>query len=305
MVDYSRFKDVNVLVVGDLMLDRTLTASVDRISAEAPVPIARALSESYAAGGAGNTAMNVSTLSAKCTVAGVYGNDASGLKLWELFKESGLNVVAPDRYSPTIVKLRTVCSRTHQQLPRIDWDTQIPSEVSHALAERLSPEVLKPFDVIVVSDYAKGTVSWKLMQRLVESGRPVFVDPKPANAKWYNNVFLVKPNGGEARQLTGLDGAAAAKKLSEEWGSRILLTRSDQPAVLYADGVLTELQVLSHEVSDVTGAGDTVIATLAVAYAAGVPLVDAARLAMRAASIKVTKRGTVPVSLDELIESAG
>jgi len=296
-----------VLVVGDAMLDRYWFGAVDRISPEAPVPVVRVQREEERLGGAANVALNVQVLGAQCTLLTVVGDDAPGRRLGELLAEHGVAaVMGTDAALQTVVKLRVI--GRSQQLLRIDFESPPPHEV---LQQMLADyEALLPtHDLVLLSDYGKGGLTH--VARLIElaraAGKPVLVDPKGSDYSRYAGATVITPNRSELAQVVGpwadeADLQARAVALRDRLGLQaLLLTRSEDGMSLYdAQGQL-HLPTEAREVYDVTGAGDTVIGTLAALMACGVPLRDAAALANQAAGIAVSRFGTVAVRHADLL----
>ena len=305
--------DRPVLVIGDVMLDHFIVGSVDRISPEAPVPVVRFAREDYRLGGAANVANNIRTLGATVELIALAGEDAEAERLrHELaairIGSSGL-VIDPARM--TTRKTRVVTTR-NQQVARIDYETdeEVSGAVEAALVsqvERLAPAA----SAILLSDYLKGTVSKRVAEAAIASakanGIPVTVDPKVPHTSFYKGATLVTPNHHEAAAVTRMrlrtdqETSVAARQFKKAVGcENVLITRGEQGMWLHTSAGDTSLPAEAREVSDVTGAGDTVIATITLALAAGVPILDAARLANRAAGIVVGKFGPATVSADEL-----
>jgi D-glycero-beta-D-manno-heptose-7-phosphate kinase len=309
----QRFPGRRVLVVGDVMLDEYVWGSVRRISPEAPVPVVELDRRSHAPGGAANTAANVAGLRAEVFLAGVVGGDESGRRLLETLEAHGVHregvFVDPSR--PTTTKTRVVAHG--QQVVRIDQEHRCgPGAILEAQLLRFVEDRMEGVDACILSDYAKGVVSANLAQRVIRHAvgrnKPVIVDPKGADFAKYRGATLVKPNLHEAglflrREVTSTeDVVEVGQRLQDLLGSQgVLLTRGAEGMCLFeGDGEPLHILAQAREVYDVTGAGDTVAATLAVALAAGASLEQAARLASRAAAIIVGRVGTTAVRFDEL-----
>ena len=309
----SRFPQQTILVVGDVMLDHFVIGSVERISPEAPVPVVRFAREEYRLGGAANVAANLRALGARVEVVGLVGQDAEGDRLRQELETIGVSisglVVDPGRC--TTRKTRIVTSR-NQQVARIDYedDGEATAEIARALIaqiDRLAAEAT----AILISDYLKGVVSAAVAAAAIAAsaarGIPVTVDPKVPHAGYYRGATLVTPNHHEAeaithrRARTDAEAAECAGTLCDVTGcTSVLITRGEHGMWLHTPYGDTALPAEAREVSDVTGAGDTVIATLSLALAAGADLADAARLANRAAGIVVGKFGPATVTREEL-----
>ena len=302
-----------VLVVGDLMLDRYVAGAVDRVSPEAPVPVMRVDRETEMPGGAGNVARNVASLGGRSALVGSVGDDAAGARLTELLAdEEGLTlhaVVRPD--APTTVKTRYLASG--QQLLRADVESAAapPPDVLSRIADRARAE-LPGADVVVLSDYAKGVLSDGVVAEIVaaaaSAGAPVVVDPKSPDLARYRGAFLVSPNQDELARATGTAigddrsaASAAGKAVTEAGVGAVLVTRGAQGMTLVvAGGEPLHLRTRPRQVFDVSGAGDTAVATVAAALAAGHGLEEAAALANACAGIVVGKVGTATVDAGEL-----
>lgn len=302
-----------VLCAGDVMLDRFIYGQVERISPEAPVPVLRVSDERAMLGGAGNVARNLAALGAHVSFASAAGSDEPGEEISRMLAAvPGLDarlVVAPGRR--TTVKTRFIAMG--QQILRADRETVEP--LAPALQADLIAHVralLAQAQVLVLSDYGKGALTAEVCRAAIEAARglgiPVVVDPKGRDYSIYRGASVVTPNRKELAEATGLDCrddasvAEAARRIIAECGvGAVLATRSqDGMSVVAADGTLAHLPAEAREVFDVSGAGDTVVSTLAAALAAGLPLVDAASLANSAAGIVVGKVGTAVAYLDEL-----
>ena len=295
-----------VLVVGDVMLDRYWFGDVERISPEAPVPVVKIARSEERPGGAANVARNAAALGAQATLLSVVGDDEPGRALARLLE--GERVQASflrDAAAPTTVKLRVIGRQ--QQLLRIDFETAPSHEVLAAkLAdfERLVAEA----DLVILSDYGKGGLAHiaTMIARARAAGRPVLVDPKGDDYTRYRGATLLTPNRNEFRQVAGrwrdeAEFTAKAQALRRDLAlDALLVTRSEEGMSLYTGGGALTIPAQAREVYDVSGAGDTVIATLGVLLAAGAPLPDAVRIANEAAGVVVGKLGTAVVQPHEL-----
>jgi len=312
-VTAASFKRARVLVVGDAMLDRYWVGDVERISPEAPVPIVRIDHEEERAGGAANVARNAAALGAQVTLLSVVGADEAGERLEALLKYERVHPkLYHDRAIKTTVKLRVIAGRK-QQLLRVDFETTPTHEV---LASKLRDfdQMLGNMDIVVLSDYGKGGLTHivKMIDMARRAGKRVLVDPKGlSNAKGddysrYRGATLITPNRSEFRQVVGAwkderDLTERAQQLRRKLNAKALLvTRGDEGMTLYQDRARLHVATQAREVSDVSGAGDTVIATLGVALASGAGMKEAVRLANRAAGIVVGKFGTAVVTPKEL-----
>ncbi|MDB5915514.1 MAG: ADP-heptose synthase-like protein [Ramlibacter sp.] len=295
-----------VLVVGDAMLDRYWHGAVERISPEAPVPVVKVAREEERIGGAANVAYNISTLGAQASFLGVVGDDEPGHKLEKLLKDTGIRAhLKRDPGLRTTVKLRVIGRQ--QQLLRVDFENEPDHEVLALQTEAFSA-LLAQQDAILFSDYGKGGLTHipAMIEAARGAGKPVLVDPKGSDYTRYRGASVITPNRAELQDVVGRwnsedDLRTRAQNLRTSLGLQaLLLTRSEEGMTLY-DGQ-GELTVTAHarEVFDVTGAGDTVIATLAAMVAAGMNLRAALPIANRAGGIVVGKFGTATVSYEEL-----
>ncbi|MDP3859314.1 MAG: bifunctional D-glycero-beta-D-manno-heptose-7-phosphate kinase/D-glycero-beta-D-manno-heptose 1-phosphate adenylyltransferase HldE [Stagnimonas sp.] len=301
------FAAARVLVAGDVMLDRYWSGSTSRISPEAPVPVVRVRGDESRPGGAANVALNLAALGVQASVLGVVGDDEAARTLAKALAERGVQAELMPGSAPTITKLR-VMSR-NQQLLRLDFEEALaPAHDAGAFAARLRAR-LPAVDVLVLSDYGKGTLSGvaELVAAARAAGKPVLVDPKGRDWTRYAGATLLTPNTGELEAVVGPcpDTAtlvAKGERLRDELGLKALLvTRSENGmSLLEAGRAPLHLPTQAREVFDVTGAGDTVIATLAGALAAGSSVAVACRLANAAAGLVVGKLGTATVSREEL-----
>lgn len=311
----DRVKDVRVLVVGDLMLDRYITGAVDRISPEAPVPVVRVESESSALGGAANVAANVAALGAACRVVGCIGKDEAGERLRLELEALGVGtdglVLTDER--PTTVKTRILARR--QQVVR--FDREVDADATAGLAGALARTVAalgEESDVVVLEDYNKGVLVTSVIREALEAARrrdsPAVVDPKRRNFFQYPGATVFKPNAKELVDALGEfihpDEAEWMEATRRRLGcANLLLTLGERGMALQtAEGEYVRVPTAARAVYDVSGAGDTVTATMAVALAAGATTAEAALLSNHAAAIEVGKAGVATVSPDELLDHA-
>ena len=303
-----------VLVLGDVMLDEFLWGRVARISPEAPVPVVEVERQSYHLGGAGNVACNLRALGGEASVAGVVGRDPAAETLRDALARAGVTstLVVADSGRPTTVKTRIVAH--HQQVVRADRERaeDLPPEVEAQVLARVKA-ALPGCGALIVSDYQKGVVTPRLMKAALALARrrrvPVLVDPKVRRFRLYRGAAVVTPNQLEAEQATGIRirGEADLRTAGERIlrllrCQAVLITRGEQGMTLFQRGQdPVTIATAAREVFDVTGAGDTVIATLGLAMAAGATLPEAAALAHVAAGVVVGKLGTATASPDEVL----
>jgi D-beta-D-heptose 7-phosphate kinase/D-beta-D-heptose 1-phosphate adenosyltransferase len=309
----DKFSSRRITVVGDVMLDRFLIGRVSRMSPEAPVPVVVFDHEEFRLGGAANVANNLRELGGAVDLIGVIGNDESGLQLKNELAAKGIHSTGliTDIERRTTTKMRVVTTR-NQQVSRIDFESD--HEAGNAIEEALASQVdmrARSSQVILVSDYQKGVVTRRSMAHVLafghSNGVPVIVDPKVPHIDYYAGAALVTPNHIEAESATNSrisshdDARRASTALRQRVGvESVLITRGEHGMWLDHAGTDGYLPAAAREVADVTGAGDTVIATLALAIAAGATMPEAARLANEAAGIVVGRFGAATVSPDEL-----
>ena len=304
----QRIAKARVLVVGDAMLDRYWHGAVERISPEAPVPVVKVAREEERIGAAANVAYNVSTLGAQASFLGVVGDDEPGHRLESLLTGTGIRThLKRDPGLRTTVKLRVIGRQ--QQLLRMDFENEPDHEVLALQTEAFS-ELLPQQDAILFSDYGKGGLAH--IPAMIASARaakkPVLIDPKGSDYSRYSGASVITPNRAELQDVVGRwhgedDLRKRVQRLREELGLQaLLLTRSEEGMTLFDDQGEFTVKAQAREVFDVTGAGDTVIATLAAMAAAGLSLRDALPIANRAGGIVVGKFGTATVSYEELFQ---
>lgn len=295
-----------ILVVGDVMLDRYWFGEVSRISPEAPVPVVRVERREERLGGAANVARNAVALGAHTGLLGVVGQDEAGDAVHKLLTDLSINsYLNRDVSNPTIIKLRVIGRQ--QQLLRIDFENPPADTV---LRDKLTQfnMLLPEYDVIVLSDYAKGSLVnvAQMIAAAKRLGKKILVDPKGDDFKRYKGASILTPNKGELRHIVGTwkteeELTAKAQALRTELElEALLLTRSEEGMSLYTAGQVLHIPTVAREVFDVSGAGDTVIATLAVMLGIGMSLADAVAIANRAGGVVVGKLGTATVTREEL-----
>lgn len=314
----ARFPASRILVVGDLMLDEYVWGSVRRISPEAPVPVVAVTRDTKALGAAANVALNVAGLGARAVVAGLVGNDPAGREVARLLRRNriGADCLVRDPSRPTTVKTRVIAH--HQQVVRVDREAgEFPGGKAKESLRKAVREAIGFVDGVVLSDYRKGVLSREFVAEIVRAAgaRGVFVavDPKQVDFAWYRGCTVLTPNRAEAeaalggRELRGdLEIGEGGRALLRRCGARaILVTRGEEGMTLVERGrpAVFHIPARARQVFDVTGAGDTVIGTLAVALGAGCPLRDAALVANVAAGVVVGEVGTSPITTEKLVRA--
>jgi rfaE bifunctional protein kinase chain/domain len=305
---FSELQKAKILVVGDVMLDRYWYGEVNRISPEAPVPIVKidTARSKETPGGAANVALNAAALGANVALLSVVGDDEPGRRLAELLEKAGVNAyLHRDLEISTTVKLRLIGG--HQQMLRVDFETAPSHEV---LLDKLADfgHMIADRNVIILSDYGKGGLAHiaSMIEVARARGKTVLVDPKGDDYSRYRGATVVTPNRSELQAVVGRwkgedDLTAKAQALREKLGlAALLVTRSEEGMTLYEKDKRSHEPARAREVFDVSGAGDTVIATLGVMLGAGLPLRDAVSVANQAGGIVVGKLGTAVVHPQEL-----
>lgn len=302
----ERASAVKILVIGDIMLDRYWFGEVDRISPEAPVPVVKVARREDRLGGAANVARNIVALGAQASLMGVVGNDEAGEQVAALAAKEGIHArLIKDSRMPTTLKMRVMGRQ--QQLLRVDFEESPAADGLSALLSELH-SLITAHDIVVLSDYAKGCLARveDLIAVCKAAGVPVLVDPKGHDYTRYQGATIITPNRLEMSQAVGAwkdesDLETRAQHLRERLGlEALLITRSEQGMTLFSAAGRNHIDAQAHEVFDVSGAGDTVLATLAVARAAGLDWQDAMYWANRAGGIVVGKLGTSVVTAGEL-----
>ncbi|PLC54949.1 D-glycero-beta-D-manno-heptose-7-phosphate kinase [Pollutimonas nitritireducens] len=297
---------VKILVAGDVMLDRYWFGEVERISPEAPVPVVRVARREDRLGGAANVARNIVALGAQATLLGLVGNDEAGEKVQALVHDAGIRpCLVVDPQAPTTLKMRVLGRQ--QQLLRVDFEDS-PGIQGVADFDARARELIGQHDILVLSDYAKGALSQvgSLIHMAREADIPVLVDPKGHLYQRYSGATMITPNRAEMQEAVGRwhseqELEDRAQKLRAELNlEALLVTRSEQGMTLFTDRGRQHTDAYAHEVFDVSGAGDTVLATLAVTRATGLPWFDAVLWANRAGGVVVGKLGTSTVTPEEL-----
>ncbi len=310
------FTRARILVIGDIILDEFVWGKVSRISPEAPVPVVEVTKESIMFGGSANVLQNIKALGGEVVLLGVIGNDYNGERLMEMLRETGHRTdgIITDALRHTSIKTRVVAQ--HQQVVRFDRESkeELSKKTYRSIIAFLESR-LHEFDAVIVSDYGKGLISRGIISHILkfkkENGTVVAVDPKIRNFKFYRGVTVITPNQKEAEEACGFEinstkalikaGMYLLKKYSTD---AILITRGEYGMSLFqSDGTIKHIPTIAREVYDVTGAGDTVIATLSLALAAKAQWMDACIISNHSAGIVVGKLGTATASVKELESS--
>ncbi len=310
----TEFAKKELLVIGDLMLDRFIWGDVERISPEAPVPVLRVASESVRLGGAANVIHNVRSLGGRVTACGIVGNDTAGRRVLQELRRVGASTagIISDRRYQTIQKTRVIARPRHQQIVRLDRENH--GAIAEPCLQRLREFVLQRanhYDGIVLSDYGKGVIHEGLLALVGQLARQkkilCVIDPKRENYSRYSSPTLVTPNKDEASQASGVtihDDAtliAAGQKLVKKWQAKaVLITRGPEGMSLFRPrGAVKHFPTEPKDMFDVTGAGDTVVAVCALALACGSSFEDAAIMANAAAGLVGDEVGTVAVAAEK------
>jgi rfaE bifunctional protein kinase chain/domain len=302
----DRIANCRILVVGDVMLDRYWHGEVARISPEAPVPVVHIQREENRLGGAANVALNIRTLGARVTLLSMVGQDHAARSLRQLLDAHGIDAeLGEDPGMETIVKLRVI--GRSQQMLRIDFEKEPDHEVLAGMLERFAA-LLAQHDAVLFSDYGKGGLAHipRMIRLAREAGKPVLIDPKGSDWARYRGASVITPNRAELAQVVGSwsgetqlheKAQALRQKLDLQ---ALLVTRSEEGMTLFEAGRVSSVPANAREVADVTGAGDTVIATLALMVACGLDLPQAMDWANRAGGLVVAKFGTASLTYEEL-----
>ncbi len=311
------FKDVRILVLGDLIIDHFIWGSVSRISPEAPVPVVNVTHDNLLLGGSANVLNNIYALGAQAALCGVIGKDEMGDRLLALLAELQSNSagVVQTNQRPTTIKTRIIAQG--QQVVRFDQEDSTPviGDVGDIIKNFIKNNIAH-YDAVIISDYDKGIITPELMDHLRDCLKenhphiPLIIDPKPSHPERFKGATIITPNHHEAEQLTGIKinddqslQAAGEKLMADLGGEAVLITRGEAGmGLVERNGNTITIPTVAREVFDVTGAGDTVIATLALGLAAKLSYANAAALANYAAGIVVGKVGTATASQSELLE---
>ncbi|AAC06797.1 D-glycero-beta-D-manno-heptose-7-phosphate kinase [Aquifex aeolicus] len=299
----KKLKDLKILVVGDVILDTYLYGNVERISPEAPVPVLEVEGEEFRLGGAGNVAKNLSSLGVETYLCGVVGKDEAGKRLRELIEGNSIRSFLIEDERPTTKKTRVV-SR-NQQLLRIDWEDR--SYISGKALEKIL-DVIKNLQVdgIIVSDYAKGVITEEVIKTIREKGVFYSVDPRPKHRELYRKAYLMTPNEKELREMSKFEGSVEelGKKLKEELElETLIVTRGEKGMSLFTEKGVKHFPARARKVYDVTGAGDTVIASITAFKLAGATWEECCELGNVCGGIVVGEFGTATVTPEKLLKA--
>ncbi len=308
------FRDKNILVIGDIILDHYIWGRVSRISPEAPVPVVEVTRESFLLGGAANVAHNIVSLGGKASVIGINGLDSAGEALMDILSQKGVNsegIFTENR--PTTVKTRVIAH--NQQVVRFDREDKkyVDGKILKGILGYIN-SVLFRYDAVIISDYQKGMISNELIRDIVKKTKPrgmfIAVDPKVGHFDFYKGVSLITPNVMEASSGANIEirddktllraGRSLLKKLSSK---AVLITRGEQGMSLFEKNKVTHIPTVAKKVYDVTGAGDTVISAFTLASASGANMEEASVIANHAAGIVVAEVGTAVATLEQLLKS--
>lgn len=295
---FNKFKDMRIVIIGDVMLDIFIEGKVERINPEAPIPIVEVNNKYYTLGGAANVASNVASLCGKASLFGFVGEDAESEIIREILEQKKIeNYLA--KSENTITKTRVIGNG--QQVVRFDKEKKHKKNFNQEIIKILIRKC-SDANMIVISDYAKGTITEELLRVLEVFKSKIIVDPKPENKYLYKDVFLIKPNEKELFGMVKSDKLEEAGMiLMKELNSNLLVTRSNKGMALFKDSIV-EIPTYAKEVYDVIGVGDTVTAALALSISAGASLEIAAIVGNYAAGVAISKKGVYSVNLNELYE---
>ena len=317
-MDYKKvirgFKDRNILVIGDIILDHYIWGRVSRISPEAPVPVVEVTREEFLLGGAANVAHNIVSLGGRASVIGINGQDIAGEALMNILIQRGVNVDGIfTENRPTTVKTRVIAH--NQQVVRFDREDRkyVDGKILKGVLGHIN-SVLLSYDAVILSDYQKGMISSELIRNIVKKAKPgdmfIAVDPKVGHFDFYKGVSLITPNVMEASNGANIEirddrtllraGKGLLKKL---FCKAVLITRGEQGMSLFEKNRVTHIPTVARKVYDVTGAGDTVISAFTLARASGAAMEDAAVIANHAAGIVVAEVGTAVATPEQLLQS--
>jgi|UniRef100_UPI004049B711 D-glycero-beta-D-manno-heptose-7-phosphate kinase len=311
----KKISRLRILVIGDVMLDHYIWGDAHRISPEAPVPVVNIDHDSWTAGGAANVALNIASLGASCTVAGFMADDDAGRKLSSILREHKIDTLPTPGTGSTILKTRVLVQ--HQQLCRLDRESPPASyQMSAVEARALLHDAIIQSDAIILSDYAKGILTNELVATVTKlarkAGKFIALDPKPKRKLKFRDLDLITPNKRESFELAGIEAQPHSpypadeicRRLHKLHGTRnVVVTLGEDGMLLSAAGKITKtIPTAAREVFDVSGAGDTALASLVLALTTGAKLEHAAQFANAASGVVVGKLGTATVSPQELLD---
>lgn len=298
----DKFPEKNILVIGDIMLDEYIMGDVSRINPEAPVPVLNTTKTEYRLGGAANVANNIVSLGAKCTLIGQIGQDSTKDILVRKLNEKNISYFLVESSDiPTTKKTRIIARE--QQVIRVDNEKvkKITDEEANKIIERIKEN---NFDLILISDYNKGMITEHLISKLKELNKKILVDPKPQNIELYKDVFIISPNLKEGKEISKKEEIKnIGEKISKDYNTRLILRCGEKGAYLFEDNKLQYFPTKKREVYDVSGAGDTFMAALALSIASDSTLEESVILSNQSAGLTVEKRGTSTITKEELKES--
>lgn len=310
----KKISKLRILVIGDVMLDHYIWGDATRISPEAPVPVVDIAKDSWTAGGAANVALNIASLGAKCTIAGFIADDEAGRKLTAILNQHAITPLPTPGNGSTIVKTRVLVQ--HQQLCRLDRESAPTAyQFSVKQAEALLRKAIGEADAVILSDYAKGILTDELVAKVTKlsrvAGKFIALDPKPKRRLKFRGLDLITPNRRESYELAGIEPDPHTPYPAQEICRRIhrahatrnlIITLGEDGMLLSSSGKITRtIPTAAREVFDVSGAGDTALASLVLALAAGAKLEEAAHFSNAAAGVVVGKLGTATVTPEELL----
>lgn len=310
----EKFQNTKILVIGDLMLDEFLWGRARRIAPEAPVPVVEIERETLHIGGAGNVAANLAALGATPLIIGVRGSDTNGERLCNEFEKAGINTnsIVTDNFRPTTVKTRIIAHSQHVVRADREKKTPVNEKIESLLVDNFLT-LLPNVQAVVVSDYEKGVITPSLLEKIlpqaIAQNIPVCIDPKLKKFEYYHPATIVTPNQNEAESASGIVINSAenldevGKKLRQILqGASVLITRGEEGMSLFEkDNEVVNVPTIARAVYDVTGAGDTVVATLALGLACGATMLESAIMANYAAGVVVAKVGTATASPEEVL----
>ena len=298
----DKFQEKHILVIGDVMIDEYIIGEVSRINPEAPVPVLDTQKTEHRLGGAANVANNIVSLGGKCTLIGQIGNDETKDILIKKLNDKGVRYsLIENEDIPTIKKTRIIAR--NQQVIRIDNENivKIKDEEANQIIEKIKES---NFDVILISDYNKGVITPCLMSRLKELNKKIIVDPKPENIEHYKDSFIISPNLKEGKEISKeKEIEKIGEKITKDFNTKLILRCGEKGAYLFEEQETHYFPTKAKEIYDVSGAGDTFVATMALAISSGSNLHESIILGNQAAGVVIGKLGTSTISTNELKKS--